>query len=201
MHNVEKCYRLCSLQTNLFISFHHQSDVSLHQCTTFEVITFYLYIWLKVSMTQMLSILSCWPDIVLLLVTRCLYLGGMSELRSFLFTLVPFLVTRWLYWGCSWTLVSCMHINTILLSGQFYLHVYYSWLRSVVSTWVPFLPPDTSLEGTPELVSVVSTLVPFLADISCIYISTILCQQMAGGYIWLKVSLTQRLTKCQADLM
>ena len=29
-------YRLCSFQTNLHISFHHQSDVLLHQGTTFE---------------------------------------------------------------------------------------------------------------------------------------------------------------------
>ena len=29
-------YGLCSLQTNLNISFHHQSDVLLHQGTTFE---------------------------------------------------------------------------------------------------------------------------------------------------------------------
>ena len=32
----EMLYRLCSLQTNLHISFHHQSDVLLHQGTTFE---------------------------------------------------------------------------------------------------------------------------------------------------------------------
>ena len=32
----EMLYRLCSLQTNLYISLHHQSDVLLHQGTTFE---------------------------------------------------------------------------------------------------------------------------------------------------------------------
>ena len=32
----EMLYGLCSLQTNLLISFHHQSDVLLHQGTTFE---------------------------------------------------------------------------------------------------------------------------------------------------------------------
>ena len=29
-------YGVCSLQTNLYISFHHQSDVLLYQGTTFE---------------------------------------------------------------------------------------------------------------------------------------------------------------------
>ena len=32
----EMLYGLCSLQTNLHISFHHQSNVLLHQGTTFE---------------------------------------------------------------------------------------------------------------------------------------------------------------------
>ena len=32
----EMLYRLCSLQTNLHISFHHQYDVLPHQGTTFE---------------------------------------------------------------------------------------------------------------------------------------------------------------------
>ena len=44
------------------------------------------------------------------------------ELRSSGLKLVPFLATRWLYWGYIWTQVSCIYISTILFSCQFYLH-------------------------------------------------------------------------------
>ena len=46
--------------------------------------------------------MSSWPDIVLLLATRCLYQGGTSELSSTGPNLVSLLAMRCLYWGSIW---------------------------------------------------------------------------------------------------
>ena len=58
----EMLYGLCSLQTNLLISFHHQSDVLLHQGTTFEELLLSSEIgnamekiWTKVSLSKWIS--------------------------------------------------------------------------------------------------------------------------------------------------
>ena len=65
----EMLYRLFSIQTNLLISFHHQSDVLLHQGTTFKELLFSSQIryamekvWPKINL----------PKIVTDLVMRCL---------------------------------------------------------------------------------------------------------------------------------
>ena len=57
--------------------------------------------------------MSSWPDVVLLLATRCLYQGGTSQLRSTGPNLVPVFATRCLYWGVhlSWV---CLTANVKL---------------------------------------------------------------------------------------
>ena len=94
-------YVLCSLQTNLYISFHHQSDVLLQQGTTFmelllssEIINAMDKSLKKVHLSSGqpdLTLYWSWPIDVLA--------GGMSELRLIGPNLVPVLVTRCLYWG------------------------------------------------------------------------------------------------------
>ena len=129
----EMLYRLCSLQVNLHISFHYQCDVSLHQGTTFEELLLSLHLTEGKPDPNAIH-MSCWPDIVLLLVTRCLYQGGMSEHRSVVSMLVPFMATSCLYQGGTSELrsvvctlvqflakVRCIYISTILGSGQLYL--------------------------------------------------------------------------------
>ena len=65
MHCREMLYGLCSLQTNLHISFHHQSDVLLQQATTFMKLLLspkirnamekvcQRYIWSQVNQTKL----------------------------------------------------------------------------------------------------------------------------------------------------
>ena len=62
MHCKEMLYRLCSLQTNLHISFHHQSDVLLHQGTTFkELLLSSEMLWQKTL--QKVNLSSGLPDL------------------------------------------------------------------------------------------------------------------------------------------
>ena len=58
----EMLYRLLSLQTNLCISLHHQSDVLWHNGTNYEELLFSSDIWAWYILLQM----SSWPDVVLL---------------------------------------------------------------------------------------------------------------------------------------
>ena len=55
-------YRLFSLQTNLHISLHHQSDVLWHSGTNYEELLFSSDIWAGYILLQM----SSRPDVVLL---------------------------------------------------------------------------------------------------------------------------------------
>ena len=119
--------------------------------------------------------MSRWPDVTLLLVTRCLYQGDTSELRSTGPNVVLVLATRCLYQG--------VHLT----EGQ------------------PDPKPD-QMSSWPEIV-------PFLAT-RCLYGGYIWTQStgpnlvlvwatkfLYQGYVRLNVSLTQRLAKCQDDLM
>ena len=72
-------YRLYSCQTNLHISLHHQSDVLWHNGTICEELLFSSdisgrYIWQAYAHAWLY--MSRWPDVILLLTTRCLYWGG-----------------------------------------------------------------------------------------------------------------------------
>ena len=149
--------------------------------------------------------MSCWPAVAPLLITRCLYLGWghqggcrgswgcqgvlgyirnikmgyckilLKTQDSLLWTiehelnatgakLVPFL-------ACQIALWEGVHLNW----GQLYVHWYHYFLRSVLST-----------------------LLPFFAQFSCIYASTILHHQipLLGGS---KLGMSE--SKCQGDLM
>ena len=55
--------------------------------------------------------MSSWPDVVLLLVTSCLYQRDTSQLRSTGRILVPVLATRCLYWGVHLTSVHKGHLK------------------------------------------------------------------------------------------
>ena len=75
---------ICSLQTNLHMSLHHQSDILQHHGTTCEELIFSLDIrnalgksLQKVHLSsgqpdQKDNLMTCLPYVVLLLVTRCL---------------------------------------------------------------------------------------------------------------------------------
>ena len=70
----EKCYTDCYLQTNLHISFHHQSDVSLQQGTTFMELLLSPkseMLW-KMSEKGTSELRSSRPNLVPVLATRCL---------------------------------------------------------------------------------------------------------------------------------
>ena len=55
-------YRLFSLQTNLHISLHHQSDILWHNGTNYKELLFSSDIWAGYILVQM----SSWHDVVLL---------------------------------------------------------------------------------------------------------------------------------------
>ena len=55
-------YGLFSLQTNLCMSLHHQSDVLWHNGSNYEEILFSSDIWAGYILLQ----ISSWPDVVLL---------------------------------------------------------------------------------------------------------------------------------------
>ena len=165
-----------------------------------------------------------WPQdnqtqLIPLLATRCLYWGGRgtSEHRSARHTFVPVLATRCLYWGCTSDLRSTVHI---LVPGGISDHrlawpkgwpnVKLTWHSTTLGHQMPLLgvqlssgqpditlyqswPLDSSLGGggTSELRWTGHNLAPLLAT---------RCLNGDRGYIWPKVSLTQRMTECQADL-
>ena len=62
MQYKEMLYRLFSLQTNLHISLHHQSDVLWHNGTNYEELLFSSYIWAGYILLQM----SSWHYVILL---------------------------------------------------------------------------------------------------------------------------------------
>ena len=72
-------YGLCSLQTNLHISFHHKFDVLLHQGTTLEELLFIIRNQKchgKNSAKGTSELRSTRPNFIPFLVTRCLHEGG-----------------------------------------------------------------------------------------------------------------------------
>ena len=75
-------YGLCSLQTNLLISFHHQSDALLHQGTTFKELL--LSSEIRNVMEKSEQWLVCPNELVPYLPTRSLrvHLVGTSDQMS-----------------------------------------------------------------------------------------------------------------------
>ena len=153
--------------------------------------------------------MSSWPDIVPFLATRYLYQGGTSELRSTRPNLVPLLATRCLYQKVhltkgqsdpkadqmsSWPDVVPILATICLYWGDM------SELRSTGPNLVQLLATRCLYQGEhltkgkpgpkADQMSSWPDIVPFLAT-RCLY----------QGYIWQKVILAQRLTKCQADLI
>ena len=124
-HCREMLYRLCYLQTNLHISFHHQSDVSLQQGTTFtelllspEIRNAMENIWKRYIWTQVNQTLA--P----VLATRCLSWWGLhltegkadhkaNQMSSWP-DIIPLLATRCLYWGYVWAQVNWTQVSSTL---------------------------------------------------------------------------------------
>ena len=113
-------YGLCSLQSNLCISLHHQSDILWHNGTNCKELLFSSDIWagyIWQASCHAWLYMSRWPDVVLLLFTRCLYLVGTSDLGTSDCTCqaelmsVHVKLTSDVDWSCS----CCWHVILLLL--------------------------------------------------------------------------------------
>ena len=113
----EMLYRLCSLQTNLHISFHHPSDVLLHQGTTFEELLLSSEIRNPMVKTAKSTseCSSTRPNFIPFLATRCLYWGvhlttGQPDPKANYMScwpnVIPLLVTICLWGGYIWAQVN-----------------------------------------------------------------------------------------------
>ena len=95
----EMFYRLSSLQTNLHISFHHQSDVLLHQVLLLRNYFYHQKCYEKKSGKGTSDLWSTRQNCLLVLPTRWLYFGDTSEHRSTGTNFIWVFATRCLYWG------------------------------------------------------------------------------------------------------
>ena len=140
--------------------------------------------WTKAD--QMLS----WPEVVPLLATRCLYQGvhltkGQSDPKADQMSnwpeVVPLLTDRCCYWGYLTKGLPDPKVEQMSSWSSITLD-HYMPLTGVHLTKGQPEPKADQMSSWPEVVPLLTT--------GCCY----------WGYIWPQVSLTQRLTKCQADL-
>ena len=173
--------------------------------------------------------MSRWPDIVPFLATRCLYLGSTSDWMSAWSIrwqtmsrrpdLIPFLAMKCLYKGRMFDWISAWHIQwpntkmtwcSTILGHEMPLPRRYIWLNvsltqritNVKMTWCSSALNHQMplLANTYDWMSAWPTEWP---NVKMTLHCSILGHQipLLAGYIWLNVSLIQRMTKCQDDLI
>ena len=139
--------------------------------------------------------MSRWPDVVLLSSIRCLSLGiHMIKCQP---DLLDYQISRWLY--------IVLFLATRCLYGRLHLTECQPDPKDEqMSKWpdlVPFLAMKCLYKGWMfDWISAWHIQWPFIKMTWC---STILGHEMPlpRRYIWLNVRLTQRITRCQDDLM
>ena len=155
------------------------------------------HVWLNVSLDPS-RITKClrWPDVVLFSAIRCLYLEGYIWLNVSL-TQRDDQMSRWLY-IVLFLAIRCLYGRLHLIECQL------DQKDNQMSRWPDLVLLSLairclSLEDTYDWMSAWPTGWP---NVKMTLHCSILGHQMPllGGYIWLNVSLTQRMNKCQNDL-